>query len=129
MIADAYALLEQEQKESEKRYAEPAVKLDKGIFQDRHPIKEQPSMIDLTNEDIANILFEEITLRSGDCEIRNHILGKLKNNIELNEQIREIYQEIAGIYFTNNVVSLTSCAIKTNASKKIIEELDQDRST
>ena len=66
-------------------------------------------------------------------------LLKIYDIYEMDRQLRlllleylekiEISMRAKVSYYHTNVVSLTSCAIKTNASKKIIEELDQDRST
>lgn len=56
-------------------------------------------MRELTNEDIANIIFEAIALYSIDHEIKDSILKKYKDNEELHEQICETYHDIAEEYF------------------------------
>jgi len=56
-------------------------------------------MIELTNENIADLLFESICFHSLDGDIRNSILEKYEGDEVLHEQICNIFDIIAKAYF------------------------------
>jgi len=56
-------------------------------------------MIEVTNEDIANTIFEAICFHSLDKKIRNNILEKFEDNEVLHEQICGIFDDVARAYF------------------------------